>query len=86
MKAAKKDDTAERKRVAEIFIRQYGEEYKTGDINCDGCTSDSPQFFRYSRVCTIRKCAKEKNIKTCAYCLEYPCARAKTSVILTDAE
>lgn len=71
--ATQKDDDAERKRVAEIFTRQYGQEYKPEDINCDGCISDSSRIFSYCNLCEIRKCGREKKVKNCAYCPEYPC-------------
>ncbi|MGC9345692.1 MAG: DUF3795 domain-containing protein [Candidatus Bathyarchaeales archaeon] len=73
--ATQKKDDAERKRVAEIFTRQYGKEYKPEDINCDGCVSDSPCIFSYCTLCEIRKCGREKKVKNCAYCLEYPCGK-----------
>jgi len=73
--ATQKNDDVERKRVAEIFTKQYGKKYKPEDINCDGCISDSPRFFSYCNVCEIRKCGREKNVKSCAYCLEYPCEK-----------
>jgi hypothetical protein len=71
--ATQKDDDAERKRVAEIFTKQYGKEYKPEDINCDGCIGDNPRIFSYCNVCEIRKCGREKNVKNCAHCPEYPC-------------
>jgi hypothetical protein len=73
--ATQKDDDAERKSVAEIFTRQYGKEYKPEDINCDGCISDSSRIFSYCYVCEIRKCGREKKVKNCAYCPEYPCEK-----------
>lgn len=73
--ATQKDDDAERKRVAEIFTKQYGKEYNLEDINCDGCISDSPRIFSYCNVCEIRKCGREKKVKNCAYCSEYPCEK-----------
>ena len=71
--ATQKDDDAERRRVAEIFTKQYGKEYKPEDINCDGCISDSPRIFSYCNVCEMRKCGREKNVKNCAHCPEYAC-------------
>jgi len=71
--ASQKNDDAERKRVAEIFTKQYGKEYKPEDINCDGCLSDTQRIFEYCNVCEIRKCGMEKKVKNCAYCSEYPC-------------
>jgi len=73
--ATQKDDDAERKRVAEIFTKQYGKEYRLDNINCDGCTSDSPRIFSYCDVCEIRKCGREKEVENCAYCHKYPCGK-----------
>ena len=36
--ATLKDDDKERKRVAEMWSKEYGAEIKPEDINCDGCT------------------------------------------------
>ncbi len=73
--ATQKDDDAERRRVAEIFTRQYGKEYKPEDINCDGCISESPRIFSYCTLCEIRKCGREKKVTNCAYCSECPCGK-----------
>jgi len=73
--ATLKDDDAERQRVAEIFTKQYGKEYKPEDINCDGCISDSSRIFSYCNLCEIRKCGKEKNVENCAHCNEYACEK-----------
>ncbi len=70
--ATKKNEDAERKRVPELFTRRYGRKYTPEDINCDGCVSDSPRIFHYCNVCEKRECAKEKSVKNCAYCPEYP--------------
>ena len=74
-KATKANDDAERRRVAELWTKQYGREYKMDDINCDGCLTEGPRIFGYCKVCKIRKCAKEKNVKNCAYCEEYSCEK-----------
>lgn len=34
-KATKMDDDAERRRVAKLWTKQYGKEFKMEDINCD---------------------------------------------------
>jgi len=73
--ATQKDDDAERRRVAEIFTKQYGKKYKPEDINCDGCISDSPRIFSYCNVCEMRKCGGEENVENCAHCPEYPCEK-----------
>jgi len=73
--ATRKNDDAERRRVAEIFTKQYGKEYKPEDINCDGCITDSARIFSYCNICEIRKCGREKNVKNCGFCADYPCER-----------
>jgi len=73
--ATQKNDDMKRRRVAEMFTRQYGREYKPEDINCDGCLGNSPRIFSYCNICEMRRCGKEKNVKNCAYCSEYPCEK-----------
>ena len=72
--ASRKSD-AERRRVAEIFSRQYGREYRAEEINCDGCVGDGSRIFSYCLVCEIRKCGKEKGVSNCGVCVDYPCER-----------
>jgi hypothetical protein len=73
--ATQKNDDAERRRIAEVFTKQYGKEYKPEDINCDGCLSSGPRIFSYCNVCEIRKCGKGKNLSNCASCVDYPCEK-----------
>jgi hypothetical protein len=73
--ATQKNDDTERNRVAEMFTKQYGEEYTPEDINCDGCTSNGTRIFRYCSVCTVRKCGQDKKVRNCAFCGEYPCEK-----------
>ena len=73
--ATQRNDDAERRRVAELFTRQYGREYKPEDINCDGCISTSPRIFHYCNVCEIRKCGMDKMVENCGFCKEYPCKK-----------
>jgi hypothetical protein len=74
-KATQMNDIAERKSVAELFTKQYGREYKPEDINCDGCVNDGERIFSFCSVCGIRQCGREKRVKNCAYCTEYPCEK-----------
>ena len=52
---------------------QHG--YHTGDINCDGCKSDSKRLINYCSICEIRKCAQEQGVENCAYCSDYACEK-----------
>lgn len=74
-KATVNNDDVERKRVAELFTKQYEREYKPEDINCDGCVSNGERIFSFCSVCGIRRCGREKRIKNCAYCADYPCEK-----------
>lgn len=73
--ATSSDDDAKRAEVAELWSKQYGQEVKAEDVNCDGCTSDSERLFSHCSVCEIRKCAREKAVANCAYCDEYVCEK-----------
>lgn len=71
--ATQKDDDEERKRVALMWSQQYQMDIPSEHINCDGCLSESERLFCHTRVCPVRKCGQEKNLKNCAYCEEYAC-------------
>jgi len=73
--ATQKNDDEERMKVAKLWSKQYGGEYKTEDINCDGCLTKGPRVFSYCNMCEIRKCGQEKNVENCAYCEEYACGK-----------
>ncbi len=73
--ATQKDDDEERRKVAELWSKQFGKEFRVEDINCDGCLTEGPRVIGYCNVCEIRKCGQKKNVKNCAYCEEYACER-----------
>ena len=74
-KATLKNDDVERKRVAELFTKQYGKMYKPKDIDCEGCIGDSERIFSFCNACKIRQCGRERKVKNCAYCAVYPCEK-----------
>jgi len=80
--ATQKNDDNERKKVAEMWSKQFNAEFKPEDINCDGCLSESERLFNYCRVCEIRKCGQEKGVKNCAYCDDYACETLNKLVLL----
>jgi len=74
--ATQKDDDNERKKVAELWAKEYNSpDLKPEDINCDGCLSENGRLFGYCKTCDIRSCALEKNAKNCAYCDDYACEK-----------
>lgn len=42
------------------------------DIACTGCLSEGT-IFPVCKVCAIKKCCKDKKIKGCYLCEEFPC-------------
>jgi hypothetical protein len=73
--ATQKDDDSERKKVADLWSKQFNAEIKPEDINCDGCLSESGQLFGHCEVCEIRKCGQEKRVTNCAHCADYACEK-----------
>jgi len=72
--ATQADDDNRRKAVAEEWTIKYKYDFKTGDINCDGCLTVTGRVAGYVNGCPLRKCAKEKGVVNCAYCADYVCA------------
>jgi len=73
--ATQKDDDNERRKVAELWSKEFKAEIKPEDINCDGCLLENGRLFGHCKVCEIRKCAQEKDVKNCAYCDDYTCEK-----------
>lgn len=74
--ATQKDDDKEREKVAKVWSKEYKCDMKPEDINCDGClTEEWGRVFNYCKVCEIRKCGQEKEVKNCAYCDDYVCEK-----------
>lgn len=80
--ATRRDDNSERIKVAELWSRELKADIKPGDINCDGCLSESGKLFSHCSVCKIRKCAIDRRIENCAHCGEFPC---RSLSFITDA-
>ncbi len=71
--ATQENNDQKRGAVAQEWSKLFKVEIKSDDINCDGCQSIGERIFNYCKVCEIRKCGKEKGLKNCGYCGEYPC-------------
>jgi hypothetical protein len=73
---AKKENNDElRKKTAEQWSKDWKMEITPESINCDGCLTSDGELIQYCSVCEIRKCARAKNVKNCAYCDEYICEK-----------
>jgi Protein of unknown function (DUF3795) len=73
--ASQENDDAKRKKVAEMWSKQYNMSVKPEDINCDGCNTEGKRLVGYCNVCEIRKCGKQKAVINCAYCTDYGCEK-----------
>ena len=73
--ATQKDDDDERRKVAELWSKQYNANLKPEDIKCNGCISKVEPFFSHCNVCEIRKCGQERNLENCALCDDYACEK-----------
>jgi len=73
--ATQENDYLKRKEVAEMWSKEFQASFQPEDINCDGCTTGQDRLFSHCRVCEIRKCGREKQLKNCAYCDEYICSK-----------
>ena len=73
--ATNTDDDVERKRIAELWTKEYGHPFKAEDINCDGCLSTGKRVFNYCNICEIRKCGQQRKVENCAHCSDYKCEK-----------
>lgn len=73
-KATQADDDSLRARTAAEWTEMFKHEFKRGDINCDGCTSEG-RHVGYCGMCEVRTCGLQHSVKTCADCTDYACDR-----------
>ena len=78
--ATRQDDGAERARmrteIALLLNERYTMQVAPEDITaCDGCPSEAGRLFFSCQDCSIRPCARQKGVQTCASCSEYACEK-----------
>jgi hypothetical protein len=78
--ATRQENIEEQRRMRIEIVRlckeHYEMDYELEDISdCDGCHTDGERLFSACWNCFIRKCAREKELETCAYCAEYACGK-----------
>ena len=66
-----------REKIAKEWSEIYNTDISSDDINCMGCKSREGIYFSHCYECSIRLCAVERSIATCADCAEYPCIDLK---------
>jgi hypothetical protein len=71
-KATQAKDYELKRQIAKHWSDQGEIKFKPEDIDCNGCKSDTISGF-CRKICKIRPCAQERQVKTCAHCDNYPC-------------
>lgn len=69
------NDDIKRQETAENWSEMFGEEFHAGDINCDGCISDSGRLITFGRVCEVRSCGLVHEVENCGHCEKYSCRK-----------
>ena len=75
--ATKTNDSQLKAQVAHRWSRLYKKDIKPEDVCCRGCKSQGTQGIYCQSMCRIKPCCREKGIKTCAPCSEFPCKDIK---------
>lgn len=68
------NDYERKVRSAQNWTNVLGYPTRPEDINCEGCTANG-RIFGFCAACEIRKCARERKVTNCAYCIDYACSR-----------
>lgn len=64
--------------IARTCSEQYGLTLlPEGVTDCDGCVSHTGVLFWGCSRCEIRKCAIERSVSSCAFCVDYACHRLR---------
>lgn len=71
MKACQKELSASVKARWEDLPEQFSKNIGEAELVCRGCKTDT--VFEGCRKCSIRACAKAKNVESCTLCADYPC-------------
>jgi hypothetical protein len=66
-----------KEKIAQEWSKIYDADISPEDINCSGCNSKKGIHFSHCYECSIRLCAIERSIDTCADCEEFACVDLK---------
>jgi hypothetical protein len=67
-KATVENDIKVKQTVAANWTKEYGEEFTVDDVFCYGCKREGKSQNKSLLKCTVRKCAKAKQIESCSLC------------------
>ena len=85
-KATMAGDSAELERIAARWAEGFGNPNMTvADVTCAGCTDDDPRKCSWCSECSMRLCARERELATCAHCPDYVGCEKLESFFAVDA-
>jgi hypothetical protein len=65
-----------REGIARYNRQHFDPKTRVKDItDCDGCTVKNGRLYSGCQKCEVRKCARQKGLKNCAYCKAYACKK-----------
>ena len=74
--AAQSKDINTRQKMVDAWRKFLGHEnYTAENVACEGCKSKGDKIA--DKNCKARPCAREKGLKSCAQCDEFPCNKVK---------
>jgi hypothetical protein len=73
--ATRNNDDVARQKTADLYAEKFGLNFKSEDINCDGCKSEGGKLIGYCQTCEIRRCCREKGLENCKHCSDQPCEK-----------
>ena len=68
--ATMNNDLGVKKELADRWTKEFGTPFTTDDVFCYGCKAEGKPQNKAMLKCTVRKCAKEKQIKSCSLCAD----------------
>ena len=72
--ATKFDDDDLRQAYADKVFDQFKIQVEPATINCHGCRDERPKSG-FCAVCEVRKCAIDRGLENCAFCVDYGCEK-----------
>lgn len=73
--AARSDDPETRQRLVDGWRKIFGHEhYTAANVKCAGCPTEGEVA---DKQCMARPCAKERGVRACPYCDDFPCDKVR---------
>ncbi len=70
--ATKNNDQQSKARIASRWSEKFGKAFKSQDVACYGCKAENMPVSYYATLCSLRKCARDRRVITCAHCDDFP--------------